>query len=213
MGDVAASGGYYIAAAADKIVAQPATLTGSIGVLGGKIVVAGLMQKLGITADSVQHGANAGMYSMTEGFSPQARERVNAELDQVYAGFKTHVADGRRLDQDAVEAVAKGRVWTGLDAKDKGLVDALGGYEVALGLVREAAHLAADAPLNVVVFPRERGLTATLFRRLRNDEDDDSGTPGAWQRGINAARLLVAVAEAAFADPGLLRMPPLGDIR
>jgi protease IV len=212
MGDVAASGGYYIAAAADKIVAQPATLTGSIGVLGGKFVFAGLMEKLGITTDAVQHGANAGMYSLAESFSPQARERVNAELDAVYAGFKAHVAAGRHLEPAAVEAIAKGRVWSGADAKEKGLVDALGGYEVALGLAREAARLDRDAPVNVVVYPRERGLTATLLRRLRNDEDD-ADAASMVARGIGALRMLIAVAETAFADPGLLRMVPVGEIR
>jgi protease IV len=213
MGDVAASGGYYVAAAADKIVAQPATLTGSIGVLGGKLVFGGLMQKLGITTDAVERGANAGMFSIAENFSPQARERVNAELDEVYAGFKAHVADGRHLTADAVEADAKGRVWTGADAKEKGLVDALGGYETALRLTREAAHLAPDAPVEIVVFPRERGLAATLFRRLRNDEDDNGNSPGALERGVAALRILFAAAETAFADPGLLRMPSIGEIR
>ena len=212
MGDVAASGGYYIAAAADKIVAEPATLTGSIGVLGGKLVFAGLMQKLGITTDTVQHGLNANMYSLAEEFSSQALARVNAELDQVYAGFKAHVAAGRHMEPDAVEAIAKGRVWSGADAKEKGLVDALGGYETALALAREAAHLEPNAPVDVVVYPRERGLAATLLRRLRNDEDDDNA-PSALERGVIALRVLAAVAETAFAESGLLRMPPIGEIR
>src|SRR5579862_333961 len=139
MGDVAGSGGYYVAAPADKIVAQPATLTGSIGVLAGKLVLAGLMNKLGVTTEAVEKGANSGMFSLTSDFSPQGRERLEHMLDTVYAGFKSHVAAGRHLSADAVEAVAKGRVWSGEDAKAKGLVDALGGYAVALRLAKEAA--------------------------------------------------------------------------
>jgi protease IV len=210
MGDVAASGGYYVAAPADKIVAEPATLTGSIGVLAGKIVLGGLMEKLGITSDSAQRGANAGMFSATDDFSPGALERLNAELDDTYAGFKNRVATGRHLSADAVEAVAKGRVWSGEDAKVKGLVDALGGYETALSLAREAAKLPDDAPINVVVYPRERGLLAALRKRLQGD---DSNSPSAFARGLAALRAMVAVAGAAFDDPDLLRMPPIGELR
>ena len=214
MGDVAASGGYYVAAPADKIVAEPATLTGSIGVLGGKLVFDGLMQKLGITVDSAERGANSGMFSIAQGFSPLARERLNAELDDTYAGFKNHVAAGRHLSADAVEAVAKGRVWSGEDAKEKGLVDALGGYETALDLAREAAKLPAGAPVKVVVYPRERGLTAALLGRLRDrDDEDETTSAGTLQRSLTALRMILAAAEVAFADPGLLRMPPMGDIR
>jgi protease-4 len=214
MGDVAASGGYYVAAPADKIVAEPATLTGSIGVLGGKLVFGGLMQKLGITADSAERGANAGMFSITEYFSPQARERLGILLDNTYAGFKDRVATGRRLTADAVESVAKGRVWSGEEAKEKGLVDALGGYETALLLARQAAKLPDDAPLNVVVYPRERGVMAALLGRLRDRDDEDEASPaGTLQRGLIALRVVLAAAETVFDDPGLLRMPPIGDIR
>jgi protease IV len=214
MGDVAASGGYYIAAAADKIVAEPATLTGSIGVLAGKLVFADLMKKIGVSLDSAQRGANSGMFSIAEDFSPQARERLNASLDQVYAGFKAHVAAGRHLGADAVEAVAKGRVWSGAEAKDNGLVDALGGYEVAVRLAREAAHLATDAPVHIVVFPKQRGLTATLFNRLfGHDDDDGRDSNSTVERGVGAARAIIAATQAVLGDPGLLRMPPIGDIR
>ena len=211
MGDVAASGGYYVAAPADKIVAEPATLTGSIGVLAGKIVVGGLMQKIGITTDSAERGANAGMFSATQDFTPQARARLDAELDETYAGFKSHVAAGRHMGADAVEAVAKGRVWSGADAKARGLVDALGGYETAFRLAREAAKLPEDAPIDVVVYPRARGLGALLLAHLHGD-DDEAGA-SAVQRGLSALRLLLAAGEAVFDDPHVLRMPPLGDIR
>ena len=99
MGDLAASGGYYVAAPADKIIAEPATLTGSIGVLGGKIVLSGLMEKLGVTMDSAERGANSGMFSVTQDFTAAERARLEAELDDTYAGFKNHVAAGRQRVQ------------------------------------------------------------------------------------------------------------------
>src|SRR6476646_6563099 len=103
MGDVAGSGGYYVAAAADKIVAEPATLTGSIGVLAGKIVVSDLFKKLGVTTDSAQIGANSAMFSNTSDFSERAHSRLEALLDDTYKGFKDRVASGRQMTQQAVE--------------------------------------------------------------------------------------------------------------
>ncbi len=215
MGDVAASGGYYVAAPADKIVAEPATLTGSIGVLGGKIIFGDLFAKLGITTDSVQRGANADMYSLTRDFSPQGRQLFSDQLDNTYRGFKDHVAAGRHLSATAVEAAAKGRVWTGEDALRLGLVDALGGYDTALALARRAANLPADAPIDVVVYPRERGLAALLFGRLTdNDSDDDTGAPAATlEKSLAALRVLATAFDAVSGEPGILRMLPLGDIR
>jgi protease-4 len=213
MGDVAASGGYYAAAPADKIVAEPATLTGSIGVLAGKIVVADLLKKLGIAVDSVQRGADADLYTMTEDFSPQARERLDQLLDATYHGFKDHVAAGRHLSPDAVEAAARGRVWSGEDAKEKGLVDELGGYATALRLVREAAKLAPDAPLDIVVYPRDRGLVAILFDRLLDSDDDEAAPSGTLQRGLTAIHSVIGLVEAVLDDPRSLLMPPIGEIR
>jgi protease-4 len=212
MGDVAGSGGYYIAAPADKIVAEPATLTGSIGVLAGKLVIAGLMEKLGVSGASVQRGANAGMFSEFEDFSPAGRERLERFLDATYAGFKKRVADGRHFTADQVEAVAKGRVWSGEAAKSNGLVDELGGYKVALRLAREAAKLPPDKPVKVTVFPREKNSLEALYDRWFNP-DHDSQTPTAAAR--LTARIGTALSTlAAFAgDPAVLRMPPMGEIR
>src|SRR6266567_3169941 len=195
MGDVAGSGGYYIAAPADKIVAEPATLTGSIGVLGGKFVVAELLRKLGITDDSVQRGANAAIFSVYEDFSPAGRQRLDAFLDDVYSGFKEHVAAGRHLSAEQVEAVAKGRVWSGEEAKEKGLVDELGGYDVALRLAQEAAKIPADKPFTLTVFPREKGTIERIYDRVfKPERDRDAATPTAPQ-GMMAglAKLLADV--------------------
>jgi protease IV len=215
MGDVAGSGGYYVAAAADKIVAEPATLTGSIGVLAGKPVVADLLRKIGVSTDSAQVGANAAMFSLTSEFSAFAHARLEAFLDETYKGFKDHVATGRRLTEEEVEAVAKGRVWSGEDAKAHGLVDELGGYETALRLAKQAANLAPDAPFTLTVFPREESLPELIYNRLSGkDHENDDGivTAGSVERTIRAVQPLLQRLQAVL-DPGLLTMPPLGPVR
>jgi protease-4 len=188
-------------------------LTGSIGVLAGKLVLGGLMQKLGVTTDAAARGANSGIFSAVDDFTPAERQRLEAELDETYAGFKNHVAAGRHLSADAVEAIAKGRVWSGADAKEKGLVDALGGYETAYDLARQAAKLPENAPIDVVIYPRQRGLTAALVARLRGDDSEETSALSGLQRGLAALRMVVAAVEMAIEDPGILRMPPVGDIR
>ena len=216
MGDVAGSGGYYVAAAADKIVAEPATLTGSIGVLAGKLVVADLLKKIGVSTDSAQIGANAAMYSTTADFSARAHSRLEAFLDETYKGFKDHVATGRRMTQEEVEAVAKGRVWAGADAKAHGLVDELGGYSVALRLAKEAAKLPPEAPFKLTVFPREEGPAELLYNRLfgkdRESEDGSAGS-GAIERKLKAVQPLLQRLEVILDNPGVLTMPPLGPVR
>ncbi len=203
MGNVAGSGGYYVAAPADKIVAEPATLTGSIGVLAGKLVIADLLKKIGVTTDAVQSGANAAMFSATSGFSPLARARLQAFLDATYKGFKDHVASGRHMSPEAVEAVAQGRVWSGEEARKNGLVDALGGYGVALRLAREAAKIPADAAVQLTVFPREEGIAQILYERLagKEQEDNDTGVT-TLGRAIEAAQPMLERIEALLENTG-----------
>jgi protease-4 len=212
MGDVAGSGGYYIAAPADKIVAQPATLTGSIGVLAGKLVVTGLLDKFGVTSEAVQRGANAAMFSPFVDFSPVAQGRLDAFLDQTYRGFKERVASGRHMSADQVEAVAKGRVWTGEEARERGLVDALGGYDAALRLAKEAAAIPADAAFELAVFPRPKGAVERIIDRI-SGRDDEPNAPSTVQ--LIAARLaaLSAALETALGGTGVLQMPTAGEIR
>ena len=212
MGDVAGSGGYYIAAPAAKIIAEPATLTGSIGVLAGKVVVGGLLKKIGVTTDSAQFGANAGMGSATSPFSPFAQSRVQALLAATYKGFKDHVAAGRHMSPDAVEAVAKGRVWTGADAKAHGLVDALGGYGTALRLAREAAGIAPEAPVALTLFPREKPPIELLYDRLTGKQRRSTGL-GAFGRAIESVEPLLLRIDALIEPPGALSMPPIGQPR
>jgi protease-4 len=214
MGDVAGSGGYYVAAPADKIVAEPATLTGSIGVLAGKLVIAGLLQKLGITTDAAERGANAGMFSTLRDFSPEARQRLDALLDLTYRGFKDHVAAGRHLSDAQVEAVAKGRVWSGEEAKAKGLVDELGGYAVALRVARDVAKIPADKAFNVVVFPREKGIAELIYDRLVNaDRDNEGGQPSIFERALSALDAITVRLDALGGSAGILRMPDIGEVR
>ncbi len=151
MGAVAGSGGYYVACPADVIVATPTTLTGSIGVVGGKAVISGLTDRVGLAYGALQRGERALMYSTHQGFSDAERERLDAWLDRIYADFTGKVAAGRGMSVDAVHEVAKGRVWTGADAVGLGLVDELGGFRDALAIARKRADLPADAPLRPAV--------------------------------------------------------------
>ena len=162
MGNVAGSGGYFVAMAADKIVAHPATLTGSIGVLGGKHILGPLRERFGITSDSVQIGKAASMFSSNQEYSPEGWARFQAWLDRVYEDFTSKAAEGRGMAVEDLRKLAKGRVWTGVDALDNGLVDELGGFPAAFRLAREAAGLKPDAKLKVKLFPEKKGLVASL---------------------------------------------------
>jgi len=158
MGGRAASGGYFIAMAADKVVAQPGTITGSIGVFGGKMITTGFWNKLGVTWDEVHTSKNADAWTQTKDFSPAQKARFTQWLDRVYDDFTAKVATARKLSREEVEKIAKGRIWTGEDAKRVGLVDELGGYPTALRLVRSAAKLSENAPVRLKVFPEKKSL-------------------------------------------------------
>jgi protease-4 len=174
MGEVAASGGYYVACPADVIVALPATLTGSIGVFGGKVVAQGLLERLGVTTGTVSRGDRALMFSSRRGFDDVERERLAASLDAVYDDFVAKVAQGRGLSVPEVEAVARGRVWTGRDAVDAGLVDRLGGLREALQLARSRAGLPDDAPVR----PALRVSPLARLRRPTSSQDPRAGVSG-----------------------------------
>ena len=138
MGDVAASGGYFVSMAADVIVAEPATITGSIGVLGGKLRTKGLFEHLGVNLESLGQGAHALMFSSQTGFSEDEWAKLDEWLDFVYGDFTAKVARGRSMTPEAVHEVARGRVWTGADALERGLVDELGGMRRAVEIARAA---------------------------------------------------------------------------
>jgi protease IV len=151
MGTMAGSGGYFVSCSADVIVAQPSTLTGSIGVFGGKAVVSQLTERFGLTTDAVSRGRHARMFSTRVGFTDDERTRLDNWLDAVYADFVGKVAAGRGMDRDAVHEIARGRVWTGADAAGIGLVDILGSLHDAVRIARERAGLASDAKLRPAV--------------------------------------------------------------
>jgi protease-4 len=156
MGNLAASGGYFVSMSADRIVAQPGTITGSIGVLGGKLLTTGFWNKLGISWDDVHSSAHSTQWTGTHDYTTTGYERFQASLDRIYDDFTQKVADGRSIDLEEVRRIAKGRIWTGADAKEIGLVDELGGYDVALNQVRDVLGLDEDAPLRIRLFPRRR---------------------------------------------------------
>ncbi|HZC52211.1 MAG TPA: signal peptide peptidase SppA [Mycobacterium sp.] len=153
MGSVAASGGYYISMGADAIVANPGTITGSIGVYSGKFVVRDLKGRLGVASDTVRTNANADAWSIDAPFTPQQRAHQEAEADLVYANFVERVAEGRKLSAEAVDAVARGRVWTGADALERGLVDELGGLRTAVRRAKVLAGLDEDTEVRIVSYP------------------------------------------------------------
>ncbi len=165
MGNVAASGGYFVSLSADKIVAQPGTITASIGVLGGKMFTPGLWEKIGISWDEVETSANASMWAGTHDYSEAEWARYSFWLDRVYEDFTTKVAEGRNIPIERIQEIAKGRVWTGTQAKELGLVDELGGYVKALELTREVLGLSADAPLRLQTFPKPRSPWEELMDR------------------------------------------------
>jgi protease IV len=153
MGAVAASGGYYVSMGAEAIVANPGTITGSIGVFTGKFVVRDLMDRLGVGSDTVRTNANADAWSMDAPFTPEQQAHREAEVDLLYADFVERVAEGRNLSTEAVDVVARGRVWTGADAFERGLVDELGGFRTAVRRAKVLAGLHVDTEVRIVSYP------------------------------------------------------------
>jgi protease-4 len=150
MGGQATSGGYYVSTLADRIVARPTTLTGSIGIWGGKFVLTDLYDRLGIGREAVQRGAMAGLYSEMVPFSEEERARVRHDMGEGYARFKALVAEGRGMTEEQVEEIARGRAWTGAQAIEIGLVDTLGDFETALATAKELANLEPEQEYTVV---------------------------------------------------------------
>jgi protease-4 len=169
MGDYAASGGYYIAMAGDVIVAEPGTLTGSIGVFSGKFSLRGLYDKLGVTKEILSRGRNASLYTEYRPWSPDERAKVRAMNVAFYEEFVRKAAEGRKTSYAEVDAVAQGRVWTGADALHHGLVDRLGGTDAAIAAAKEKAGIPTGREVELVVMPERKGLFETILER----QDDD----------------------------------------
>lgn len=156
MSNLAASGGYYIACGADVIVAEPATITGSIGVFGGKLNIMGLYQKLGLSVETVSRGRNAEMLSPFRDFTPEEQARYQAQLDDFYRVFVSRVSDGRGMTAAAVDSLGRGRVWSGASAERLGLVDTLGGMRTAIGVARVRAGISEGEAISLELYPHPR---------------------------------------------------------
>ena len=168
MGDVAASGGYYIAAPADTIVAQPGTLTGSIGVVTGKYVLQGTLDKIGVGTGTVSEGRFADIYSPFKPFTPDERARVEEQMQATYELFLQRVADGRHQTAAKIDAVAKGRVWTGRQAREVGLVDELGGLDDAIRIAKQRARFDPGKDASLIVYPAKRSFYEVLANPFGN---------------------------------------------
>jgi protease IV len=156
MSDVAASGGYYISMPAHAIVAEPSTLTGSIGVVLTKFVIDGTLKKLGMNMEGVSQGKFAGMYSPVRPFSPEERARMAENMQATYDAFVEKAAQGRNTTPERIDAIGQGRVWTGRQAKEIGLVDELGGLERAVALAKQRAKIAQDTEVELVIYPPKK---------------------------------------------------------
>ncbi len=165
MSDMAGSGGYWVSMAADKIVAQPQSLTGSIGVISGKFNMARLYEKLGITSEKITYGKRADLYSSHRGLTSEERELLKKEILWIYDQFLAKVADGRNMSKEEVDRIGKGRVWTGSQAKEHGLVDELGGLSRAIELAKELAGIPAEEGVRLVVWPKKLSLWEVLMGR------------------------------------------------
>jgi protease-4 len=211
MGNVAGSGGYFVAMNATKIVAHPATITGSIGVLGGKMLTRKLFEKLGVTYGTIKTAANADMFSELDDYSAHGWQRFQAWLDRVYLDFTSKVAEGRGLPLAKVQEIAKGRIWSGEDAKQIGLVDELGGWAVATRLAREAAGIGADEDIELRTYPKDR----SLFEQVLGGGRDNSDAPTSIHAQVELMEQLRPVAAELRAlglgpgNTGVLGMPAL----
>jgi protease-4 len=166
MGDVAASGGYWIATASSAIVAEPTTITGSIGIYAGKFNFKGLYDKLGVTTDGVGTTANADFFSAGRSFTEEERERLREILEDGYQTFLERVAASRGKTTEEAHEVAQGRVWSGRMALEKGLVDELGGLRRSIELAKEKAGFDSDATAELVIYPEKRSLLEAFLSSL-----------------------------------------------
>lgn len=211
MGETAASGGYWIAMNGDKIIADPATITGSIGVVAGKFSVDGLLQKLGITMDGVSTSANAGLWNMTTPFTPEQRARVDALLDNTYRSFVNNVAAARKIPLENMPQIAKGRIFTGVQAIQIGLVDKLGGYNEAMDSIRESLKLDPKAQIVMETYPTPPSPMERLIKVMRRlgAEGSNAFSARAAITELNAALGPLREIMALTRQPALLRMQPM----
>ena len=217
MGDVAASGGYYISMGAEKIFAEPGTITGSIGVTGGKFVLGGLMDKLGVTTDTITVGKNGTILSMTTPFSETEKAAMQRLMDETYKQFVGKAAEGRKKSFDDIEKLAGGRVYTGRQAKKLGLIDELGTLGDAIASAKRLGGISEDAKTEMLILPKPQGLLESILGPL---EDRDISTSikldlgGFMPEAIRpVVRKLNTLSKLMSKEPAVLVMPFDLDIR
>jgi protease-4 len=205
MSDVAASGGYLAAVRADVIVAHPTTITASIGVFSIWPMAQELLTSLGVNVERVSVGRNAGMYSTFQPPTAAQRTAINRELDIVYAAFTRQVAEARNLDASRLDAAARGRVFSGVDAKQAGLVDDLGGLQLALNIAKAKAGIDEARRVEIRRYPDESDRWQMMLEKLLRLASVDAGPTVRLPREVREtlARFGIAV------RPGNVRLPPL----
>jgi protease-4 len=194
MGEVAASGGYWMAAPADRIYATPMTLTGSIGVAGGKFVLADLWGKIGVNWEDVSWGENAGMWSPNELYTDSQRARYEAMMDSVYDGFVSRVAEGRKMEVAQAETLARGRVWTGRQAQQNGLVDEIGGLDAALDYAAKLAGAEDRSGVKLEIMPKPETALERLMRLVEMQAGIGqffTSLMGEWQMAVKADQMML----------------------
>jgi protease-4 len=200
MSDVAASGGYFVSMAADRIIAEPGTITASIGVLSGKLITRDLYAWLGVTSDAVQRGHNASFYSGETKYTDDERVRFDEWLDRIYKDFVGKVAEGRGKTFDEIHAIAQGRVWIGEDALRLGLVDELGGLETAVRRAAELAQIPSGGPIELVEMPAPK----TFFQEFMSRDDDAAAAVSAIRENFRA---VIEDGRLPVAEKGILELP------
>jgi protease-4 len=199
MSDVAGSGGYYISTGANRIVAQPATMTGSIGVVFARPDVRGLLARVGVNTETIGRGKFAALDDLTTPLSADGRQKLIAEMDHIYDVFVDRVASGRGMTAERVNEIGRGRVWTGAQAKENGLVDELGGFRAAIQAAKHAAGIEPPQEVELVFFPKRKALLERLSELLSARASIE--LPRAWQQALRAVAL-------PFAEGSLLTLMP-----
>jgi len=171
MGDVAASGGYYIAMGADRIVATPGTITGSIGVVGGKLAMRGMLNKIGVTTETIERGKNSGLFASSGRFTDSQRKVVLEMLEDIYGQFTEKAAQGRKMPVEKLRALAGGRIYTGRQAKEHGLVDQLGTLNDAIATAKQLAGIDKDSEVRIEVMPEPTNFFEALFGSLDAEKE------------------------------------------
>jgi protease-4 len=209
MSDVAGSGGYYIAMAADTIVAEPGTITGSIGVVSGKFATAGLYSKLGVNREIVTRGERAAMFSDVRAFTPAERRKLLERLWEFYTSFVRKAAQGRGMTEEEVDKVGRGRVWTGAQAAEIGLVDVLGGLDESVELAKARAGIPKESEVTLVVFPKRKiSMLQKLVRAFSAESHETFETSlGVFAPGGKEALEMIRAGSLFYPGESLYMMP------